>query len=161
MNAPPTFESFLLYEGEKKWVELWKWRILHVITANCILQDHQGAGHKSTECCYFHSKQGRSHTRKHDQEVSNNKLFWDLELNVSIFPANFSRIQMSYSQATNCPILWNTNSSLEFRQHPTIPLKRPSWMQSPIWCPNCPYLKSGSKKPTRKRKRVVINWKLC
>ena len=71
MNAPPTFESFLLYEGEKKWVEMWKWCFLHVITANCILQDHQGAGHKSTECRYFHSKQGRSHTRKHDQEVSN------------------------------------------------------------------------------------------
>lgn len=39
MNAPPTFESFLLYDGEKKWVQV-RQKIVTITVSVCFLLNY-------------------------------------------------------------------------------------------------------------------------
>lgn len=39
MNAPPTFESFLLYDGEKKWVQVSQ-KIVTITVSVCFLLNY-------------------------------------------------------------------------------------------------------------------------
>lgn len=60
MNAPPTFESFLLYEGEKKYVLKSIIYIKHLIKMIYIydflylIKNYQRTRHKSSQCCDFY-----------------------------------------------------------------------------------------------------------
>lgn len=77
MNAPPTFESFLLFDGEKKYLTQFTADLSShskMFDFYLISKNYNRERFESTERRLIHCQQGRSYNCKHGSRVSRRHL---------------------------------------------------------------------------------------